>query len=102
MQKEIVPAFADWTDDAAVADLDDLHLMHVIGERDGLGQPHGLALVAFEYGRAGHLVYPSGIYIQSGPPPFKSLDRDTGAASALLHQRNPHANSRPARAATRL
>ncbi len=52
--KQVSPPLADRTDDAALADLDDLDLMHIVRESHFLRKPDGLAAIAFEDGRTGH------------------------------------------------
>jgi hypothetical protein len=43
-----IPATAERAEDAAVADLDDLHLVHALGERNILRQQQGLSVVGLE------------------------------------------------------
>jgi hypothetical protein len=50
---KIVPALTLGHNDAAAADLQNIDLMHAVGERNSLGQSHGLAAIYDEHGGAG-------------------------------------------------
>lgn len=50
VQEQIIPSFTQRNDHPAAADLQNIHLMHILGKGYGLGQAHGLTAVAGEHG----------------------------------------------------
>jgi hypothetical protein len=63
VNKKFVPAPPNRRDQPAVAEPDYFDLVHPLGKRDSLGEPHSLASIADKNGRACHSQPP---YIQQG------------------------------------